>query len=145
MDCPACKAYMIFLKSNLQVICKTNFLFQSDDVSPFILFQDLSLLLKSMLKKIVVPDQLKKISDAQLVNYDFEQYLMHTDSIYFGYEFNLIFQTLVPQDQGNVKKVCQNFIIQFCKQLQKRLPDNLAILKQINIFSPEIAISQKKT
>jgi len=145
MDCPAYKAYMIFLKSNLQVICKTNLLFQNDDVSPFILFQDLSLLLKSMLKKIVVPDQLKKISDAQLVNYDFEQYLMHTDSIYFGYEFNLIFQTLVPQDQGNVKKVCKNFIIQFCKQLQKRLPDNLAILEQINIFSPEIATSQKKT
>lgn len=145
MDCPAYKAYMVFLKSILQVICKTNLLFQSDDVSSFKLFQDLSLLLKSMLKKIVVPDQLKKISDEQLINYDFEQYLMYTDSMYFGYEFDLIAKTLVPQDKENVKKGCKNFIIQFCKQLQKRLPDNLAILEQINIFSPEIATSQKKS
>lgn len=143
MDCPAYKAYMVFLKSILQVICKTNLLFQSDDVSLFKLFQDLSLLLKSMLKKIVVPDQLKKISDEQLINYDFEQYLMYTDSMYFGYEFDLIAKTLVPQDKENVKKGCKNFIIQFCKQLQKGLPDNLAILEQINIFSPEIATSQK--
>jgi hypothetical protein len=144
MDCPAYKAYIIFLKSNLQVICKTNLLFQSDNVSPFILFQDLLLLFKSMLQKIVVPDQLSKISDTQLINYDFEQYLMHTDSMYFGYEFNLIAKTLVPQDRENVKKGCKHFIIQFCKQLQKRLPDNLAILEQINIFSPEIATSQRK-
>lgn len=72
MDCPAYKAYLIFLKNNLQVICKTNLLFQSDDVSPFILFEDLSLLLKNMLTKIVVPDQLKKISDTELINYDFQ-------------------------------------------------------------------------
>jgi len=54
--CSTYKAYIIFLKSTLQVICKTNLLFQSNDVSPFILFQDLLLLLKNMLKKIVVPD-----------------------------------------------------------------------------------------
>jgi len=97
---------MIFLKSILQVICKTNLLFQSNDVSPFILFQDLSLFLKSMLKKIVVHDQLKKISDEQLVNYDFEQYLMHADSMYFDYEFDLIAKTLISQDkEKRLKKV----------------------------------------
>lgn len=95
-------------------------MFQSDDVSSFISFQDLSLLLKSMFKKIV-PDQLKKISDEQFINYDFEQYPMYTDSMYFGYEFDLIAKTLVPQDKENVKKGCKNFIIQFCKQLQETI------------------------
>jgi len=70
---------------------------------------------------------------------------MHTDSMYFGYEFDLIAKILISQDKENVQKRCKNFIVQFCKQLQKRLPDNLTILEQINIFSPEIATSQKKT
>jgi len=52
-------------------------------VSSFILFQDLSLLLKNMFKKIVVPDQLKKISDEQLVNYDFEQYYAHRFDVFW--------------------------------------------------------------
>lgn len=48
MDRPAYKAYLIFLlKTNLDVICKTNILFQSDDINPFVLFQDLFLLFKT--------------------------------------------------------------------------------------------------
>jgi len=47
----------------------------------------------------------------QLVNYDFEQYLMHTDSMYFGYEFDLIVRTLIPQDKRFVRVACPNMLL----------------------------------
>lgn len=48
------------------------------------------------------------------------------------------------EEIDSVKERCKKFIITFCKQLQKRLPDNLSILETINIFSPATATSQQK-
>lgn len=90
MDCPAYKAYLIFLKDNLEIICRTNMLFQNETVNPFLLFEDIFMLYKSMLRKIVVPRQLELITDAQLTNFNFEQHIMHVDSISYGYDFDII-------------------------------------------------------
>lgn len=144
MNCPAYKAYLVFIKSTLVVICKTNVLFQGENISPLILFQDLMLLLKGMLKKIVVPAQLQKISDSELVNFCFDNYVMSTSAIYFGYDFELIIKNMKQEEVHSVKERCKNFIVIFCKQLQKRLPNNISILESINIFSSATATSQQK-
>ncbi|KAF6217385.1 hypothetical protein GE061_001740 [Apolygus lucorum] len=145
MDIPAYKAFLVFLKLTLTPICKTNKLFQSDSIDTFILFEDLMLLFKSFLKKIVVPAQLEKIPDSQLVTFPFAQHLMHVQATYLGYDFEVLAKQLKESEQEDVRKRCMNFLALFCSQLQERLPKNLQILKNINLFRPESATSQGKT
>lgn len=87
MVCPAYKLFMVFLHSNLKLLTNLNKLFQSDNVEIFKLLEDLFILYKSILQQIVVPSQLQKVKDDVLVTYQFENYLMHTSSIAFGYNF----------------------------------------------------------
>jgi hypothetical protein len=144
MERPAFKVYLVFLKYNLEKICQVNTMFQSENVNQFLLFQDLLLLFKSILKVIVVPAQLQKISQHNLISFEFDKYLMHDDAIYFGYSFDVVSQDLNPDDKKDVRKRCKQFLVEFCKQVQARLPENINILEKINILKPETATSQKK-
>jgi hypothetical protein len=65
-------------------------LFQSDEVNPFVLFQDILLLFKNFLKK---------------------KYLIHIESIYFGYDFQQVTKTLNVHDRVDVQNRCKNFRI----------------------------------
>lgn len=51
-----------------------------------------------MLRKIVVPRQLELITDAQLANFNFEQHIMHVDSITYEYDFDIISKTIKKDD-----------------------------------------------
>ena len=54
------KAFLVFLESELKNITNVNKLFQSDNVEATKLFEDVFLLYKNLLQKLVVPSQLKK-------------------------------------------------------------------------------------
>lgn len=41
MDCPTYKAYLVFLKDNLDTVCRINMAFQSENANPFLLFEDI--------------------------------------------------------------------------------------------------------
>lgn len=97
-----------------------------------------------MLRKIVISAQLELITDTELANFNFEQYIMHTDSIYYGYEFNIICKTMKNDDIRDVKLKCKQFLITICKEIQQRLTSNINILKTITVFMPETATSQKR-
>ncbi|KAH9637051.1 hypothetical protein HF086_013867 [Spodoptera exigua] len=55
------KALLIFLKNELKHVTQLNLLFQSNNVEPITLFEDLFLLYKNLLKRLVVPSQLEKL------------------------------------------------------------------------------------
>ena len=59
-------AFLVFLKNELKAITQLNQLFQSNQVEPVKLFEDLFLLYKNLLQKIVVPAQLQKVDDSEL-------------------------------------------------------------------------------
>lgn len=121
-----------------------NLLFQSDNVEPIKLFEDLFLLYKNLLKRLVVPSQLEKVVDCELVEFDFQQHLMHTTSIYFGYDFQIISQELEESDLLDVRERCKNFLCRLTGEIQQRLPDNLTTLKMIADLHPKVATSQVK-
>lgn len=138
------KAFLIFLKNELKNVIQVNLLFQSDNVEPTKLFEDLFLLYKNLLKKLVVPSQLEKLMDCELVEFNFQEHLMHTTSIYFGYDFQSISQELEERDLLDVRERCKNFLCRLAEQIQKRLPDNLTTLKMIADLHPKVATSQVK-
>src|SRR5277367_5372372 len=102
MICPAFKAYLVFLRNILKSVCETNAMFQGENVESLKLFEDLLLLYKSMLKKIVVPNILQKVPNDRLVEFNFMEHIMHTTIMYFGCEFDQIANTMSKEDLNNV-------------------------------------------
>ncbi|CAH0556657.1 unnamed protein product [Brassicogethes aeneus] len=138
------KAFLIFLKNELKNVTQLNLLFQSDDVEPTKLFKDLFLLYKNLLKRLVVPKQLEKLVDSEQVDFNFQELLMHTASMYFGFDFQNISQELEAIDLSDVRERCKNFLCCLAEQIQKRLPDNLSMLKTVAELHPKVATSQVK-
>lgn len=138
------KAFLIFLKNELKNVTQLNLLFQSDNVEPTKLFDDLFLLYKNLLRQLVIPSQLEKLVDSELIEFNFKEHLMHTASMYFGYEFQNFSQELEVNDLSDVRERCKNFLCCLAEQIQKRLPDNLSVLKIAADLHPKVATSQVK-
>ncbi|XP_043268500.1 uncharacterized protein [Venturia canescens] len=138
------KAFLIFLKYELKSVTQLNLLFQSDYVEPTKLLEDLFLMFKNLLQKLVVPSSLQKLTDSELINFDFQSCLMHTSAMYFGYEFHVIAQDIEPTELLDVKERCKKFLCTLAQEVQKRLPDNLSILKTMADLHPKIALSRMK-
>ncbi|XP_044592385.1 uncharacterized protein LOC123270416 isoform X1 [Cotesia glomerata] len=102
------------------------------------------LLYKSILQKIVVPSQLQKIKDDDLVNFKFQDYLMHTSSVFFGYNFDQAAKSVPSNEISNIRARCKDFLVKLCTEIQERLPMNISILKSMNVLTPTYATSQKK-
>lgn len=135
---------MIFLKNELKSVIQLNTLFQSDNVESLKLFEDLFFMYKSLLKRLVVPSQLEIVLDCELVKFNFGQHLMHTTSMYFGYDFQTISQELKESDLLDVRERCKGFLCRLTQEIQQQLPDNLTILKTIADLHPKVAVSHVK-
>ncbi|XP_044580310.1 uncharacterized protein LOC123262223 [Cotesia glomerata] len=144
MVCPAYKLFMIFLHSNLELLTNLNKLFQSSNVEIFKLLEDLFLLYKSILQKIVVPSQLPKIKDDDLVNFKFQDYLIHTSSVFFGYNFDQAAKSVPSNEISNIRARCKDFLVKLCTEIQEQLPINISILKSMNVLTSTYATSQIK-
>lgn len=138
------KLTWFFLKSELKNVTQLNLLFQSDDVEPTKLFEDLFLLYKNLLRRLVVPSQLEKIVDSELMDFNFQEHLIHTASIYFGFDFQNISRELEEKNLLDIRERCKMFLCCLAEQIQKRLPDNLSMLKVVADLHPKIATSQVK-
>jgi len=137
--------YFHFLKNTLSKVVYLNKLFQSNDMDPLKLLNDLNDLLYSLLNIIVVPNQLNKVSRSNLVSYDFEQYTMGSTCINYGYYFTKHSSLISSEHLLEVQNRCKQFMIILCKEIQKRIPDNLNILERINVFSPDQSTSILKS
>lgn len=113
-------------------------------LKPMKLFEDVFLLYKNLLKRLVVPSQLEKLVDSELIEFNYREHLMHTASMYFGFDFDTISQEHQEKDLLDVRERCNNFLCSLAEQIQKRLPDKLSLLKTVADLHPRIATSQVK-
>ncbi|CAG5046955.1 unnamed protein product [Parnassius apollo] len=143
MKCRAYHAYFTFLDVHLQVT-KVNCLFQSDNVDPAKLLEDLFLLFKNILQIIVIPRKLETVTDGEYASFGFQEHLMHVSAMHFGYTVVEALSKLDRRDKENVRERCKTFLVILCSKLQKRLPKQIAFLKAMVKLSPEIATSQVK-
>lgn len=144
LKCRANHAYFTFLDVHLRQVTKVNCLFQSDNVDPTKLLEDLFLLFKNILQIIVVPRKLESVTEGEYASFDFQAHLMHASSMHLGYTVEEELSKLVRQDKEDVRERCKTFLVILCSELQKRLPKNIAFLKSVAKLSPEIATSQVK-
>lgn len=144
MKCPVFKCYLNFLKERLKPVTSLNMLFQSENVESVKLLEDVYLLLRGLLQKLVVPSQLEKVSDKDLITFDFRQYLMHTSAINLGHDTETLLRELNENEAFELRDRCKNFMVTLCSEVQSRTPEHIHILKSVSLLTPQIATSQVK-
>jgi hypothetical protein len=133
--------YMTFVKWALKDVVEVNKLFQSDKADPLKLMEELNSLLLKNLSVLIPPIRLGKVSRNELLNFRFEDYIMNIDLINFGYSFNAAAPAVEKKDLDIIRDRCKSFFIELCGQLQKRIPENIAVLETLNLLTPESATS----
>lgn len=135
-------AYLLFLRPLLGEIQRVNKMFESENVDPTKLGKEL-LLLITLLGKIII---LLSFNFKHLT--DFTSHLNPKPYLGFGFENkveDLKKSNKISCDQENqLRQRCKNFLISIVKQLQQRLPDNIEILEQVEMFSPQNVLKQCK-
>lgn len=119
-------------------------LFQSENVESVKLLEDVYLLLRGLLQKLVVPSQLEKVSDKDLITFDFRQYLMHTSAINLGHDTETLLREINENEACELRDRCKNFMVTLCSEVQSRTPEHIHILKSVSLLTPQIATSQVK-
>lgn len=125
-------AYFQFLLPVLTELQYVNKAFQSNSSNPVKLLDDLTLLVKSVIKRVVMPSfntENKELSS-------FDDFI--DPKPYLGYQVEKTLENLRNQnklDSANenmFRQKCKEFLIELAKQLLQRLPDNINLLKQIS-------------
>lgn len=136
-------AYLLFLRPFLGEIQRVNKLFESEYADSTKLGKELLSLTTLLGKMIVLPSFNFKEPTA-----DFVFYMIPKPYLGFGFENKveeLKKSNKISADQENqLRQRCKNFLIVIVKQLQQRLPDNITILEEIEVFSPQNVLKQLK-
>lgn len=69
---------------------------------------------------------------------------MGSECIDFRYEFNKKSKNVNKEKVQLIKSTCKKFLIEFCHQLQKRIPKNIDMLERISGFTPRQSIHDLK-
>jgi len=128
--------YFIFLEPILNETQSVNKAFQTNNADPAKLLNDLTILIQGLAQRIV-----RTGCKENLLNINVKDYL-HPHP-YLGYNFEEKMKearknnSLTVDDEMKIRTRCIDFIIALVSQLQQRLPDNIDILLNISLLSPE--------
>ena len=144
---PINKAYLTFLNQELESICKLNKYFQSDNLDVTKLYQDLADYYLSLLQRIIHPKAFKSISKSNLASFDITTNLIPPSALHLGFLTHEILDQsyITKESQDVVKEACFSFLKELASQIKQRLPENLSILKDLEMLSPQNATSQRKS
>lgn len=108
------------------------------------LLDEINMLLYTYLAVLIPPMQLEKANKSSLSSYNFEQYLMDSSYMNFGYAFNEKSEGIQDEILKGVKNRCKEFLVEICKQIPERIPNNMTILENCKLLSPINATNQIK-
>ncbi|CAG5028171.1 unnamed protein product [Parnassius apollo] len=142
MKCRAYHAYFTFLDVHLRQVTKVNCLFQSDNVDPAKLLEDLFLLFKNILQIIVIPQKLETVTDGEYASFGFQEHLMQS-AMHFGYTVEEALSKLDRVTKKTYVRDAKPFLL-FCVPNYRKGCQNRSHSLVMVKLSPEIATSQVK-
>ncbi|KAH8032070.1 hypothetical protein HPB51_022910 [Rhipicephalus microplus] len=110
---------------------KVNRLFQSENPDPVKLFEDLELLVKSMLLRVALKEHAFPTAE-------WEKHLLHVRACNFGTVFldALHNSTLSEEEKDQMLVRCREYLVSCVKSLLKRLPSNLELFENFKFLRP---------
>lgn len=135
-------AYIKFLLPLLKDVQRVNKSFESNEADPTKLLSDLVMLVKSLVKKIVIPT-----STVDPLEGNFEDAL--DPKPYLGYAFEkeveaLREKGLSSQDETSLRERCIRYVTIIVREIKQRLPSNIKILEKISLLSVDKALHAVK-
>lgn len=137
-------AFFLFLRPVLGDVQRVNKLFESNNIDQTKLVIDLSTLVVSLSKLIVLPSfHFKPVTNGHFINH------LHPMPV-LGYSFeNKMTElknngTLKANDEKVLRDRCTKFTTILIQQLQQRLPENFKVFEKINMLSPSNVLKQVK-
>lgn len=124
------KVYLIYIKSILGQVQSALKAFEGENSDPTRLLETLIKLLESFCDKVVIPGRRHSFN---IFEDNVADYL--DPSPYLGYSFENAMQSLEDTKKQALRKRCVNFTVKLIKQLQQRLPENVTLLKAMNVMS----------
>lgn len=136
---PIVKLYLLFLRPVLQETQRVLNAFQADNIDPTKLLGDLTELIESLSRKILLPTvRVNPQTD------DLPSFVDHR--AYLGYEFENVCKDLKlqPEVEKNLRGRCSSFILKYVSELRSRMPENFTVLKNMTYFSVSECLRQVK-
>lgn len=135
-------AYIKFLLPVLKDIQRVNKSFESNDADSTKLLSDLIMLIKSLIRKIVLPTK-----EIDPVEGNFEDAI--DPKPYLGYDFEKEVEALQEkgfskQDEMALRGRCTKFLTILVHQIRQRLPSNINTLEKISLLSISNALHAVK-
>lgn len=135
--------YLLFLKPVLYEVTQVNIIFQGTNVDIYKAYNDLKILLISLLKRILKPYYMKKIFedisnkniirliDIELLQNSLKLPETHLpcNSVDFGQQFIQIKLNLIMERSAR-------FLFRLCHEIIERLPQNLKVIEKLKYLSP---------
>lgn len=107
----------------------------------------LLLLFHSLISRVVRPGVIPT-SDEQLleINFTDQSVLLPLGAVNYGVTFMMSLEEARMESKAgtNMNSRCRDFLVEACKQVQRRLPANIQIWKSRTAFSPTVILSQAK-
>lgn len=127
-------AYMLFLKSVLSEVQRVNKAFESNNRDPSKLLDDLTLLIESLVNRVILPTNQHRIDPFTC---NLNEYV--APKVYLGYETEKLLSDLPKHAsanlEGNLQERCKEFLLTLITELRHRLPDNVRVLRTMSLFS----------
>ncbi|KAK3882740.1 hypothetical protein Pcinc_012902 [Petrolisthes cinctipes] len=127
---PINKLYLLFLRPLLQEVQRSMKAFQGENTDPTKLLADLSNLIISISKRVIIPT-----ARVDPLTSDISSYI--SPRAHLGYKFEkLCFSSNVPQEQKRyLRESCIACVTRLSNELRSRLPENFKILKKMSLFA----------
>lgn len=121
--------FVQFLSPIVDEFDKLNKVFQSEDPDPSKLYADLSLFVKCLLQRVVLPAHASPDTD-------WEGHLLHVRACHMGSHFHddLEKSSLSEDEKTAILERCRAFFVACIKSVLKRLPSNLNLLSDLHLL-----------
>lgn len=141
---PTNEAYLLYIHSVLDQLQGLVKIFQSNNIDPSKLLNDLITAIESLGKKVLNPTRNINVFEIQ----NLEDFLVPHPYLGFKVESKLseIRETnrFSTQDEEQFRDKCVKFTVELIKQLKQRLPENYNVLKKVNQLSVSNTLRQVK-
>lgn len=143
---PMNKLFLEFLKPVLSDFNRINKLFQSESVSCSKLFSDLNLFHSDLVRRTVKQSVIQKTKNIMDIDFRNDSVYIEAMNVDLGAIFKLKIEEakLTPGQRAELLHRCSKFLRESCRQVAKRLPDNLKMLSAMYVLSAKTATSAVK-
>ncbi|XP_067295921.1 protein FAM200A-like [Pseudorasbora parva] len=145
---PVNKLYLVFLQPIVQEANRVNKMFQLENANPCKLFNELITFYLNLLRRVAKINLADMTQWSEIIDFDVATESAHLplSAVDYGLQFQIELDNvkLPISDAENIKHRCKEYLLEFVKQIKKRLTTNMQQLQSLVSLSPSVVLNSQK-